>query len=234
MIENLPQYVGPVFILTTFLTAGFLIYAVRTSAADSLSGKVVLFILAFWLMFQAILGTGGFFQNTEAMPPRIFAFGALPALAFIVLIFVFARTRFVDRLPLKVLTLLHIVRIPVELVLLWLFQGGIIPESMTFEGRNFDILSGITAPIVYLLAFRGGTVNRPLLIIWNVLALLLLVNVVATAVLSFPGPIQQLSFDQPNRAIMYFPYNWLPSVIVPVVLFAHLAAFRQLLSKSTN
>ena len=46
-----------------------------------------------------------------------------------------------------------------------------IPQLMTFEGRNFDILSGITAPIIYWLAFRSGKTNRPLLIIWNILAL---------------------------------------------------------------
>ena len=40
------------------------------------------------------------------------------------------------------------------------------------------ILSGITAPIVYFLAFRKGGVNRWLLIVWNVVALGLLSNIV--------------------------------------------------------
>jgi hypothetical protein len=31
--------------------------------------------------------------------------------------------------------------------------------------------------------------------------------------------------------VLYLPYSWLPSIIVPLVLFSHLAAIRQLLKK---
>jgi hypothetical protein len=103
---------------------------------------------------------------------------------------------------------------------------------MTFEGRNFDILSGITAPFVYWLAFRSGKINRPLLIIWNVFALLLLINIVVHAFLSFPTPFQQLAFEQPNRGVQYFPFIWLPTIVVPIVLFSHLASLWQLLKTS--
>ncbi len=101
---------------------------------------------------------------------------------------------------------------------------------MTFEGRNFDILSGLTAPVVYWLGFRGGKIKRPLLIIWNILALGLLINIVATAILSFPCPFQQMAFDQPNRGVLYFPFIWLPTVVVPLVLFSHLISLWRLLT----
>jgi hypothetical protein len=51
----------------------------------------------------------------------------------------------------KILTLLHIIRIPVELGLYWLFIYKAIPQLMTFEGRNFDILVGLTVPFDLLL-----------------------------------------------------------------------------------
>jgi hypothetical protein len=57
---------------------------------------------------------------------------------------------------------------------------------------------------------------------------LLLINIVATAILSMPFPFQQLAFDRPNIAIMYFPYVWLPCCVVPIVLFAHLVSLRKL------
>ena len=104
---------------------------------------------------------------------------------------------------------------------------------MTFEGRNFDILSGISAPIMAWLAFRNGKINRPLLLIWNVLALLLLINIVTNAILSVPSPLQKFAFDQPNVGILYFPFIWLPSTVVPIVLFSHLVSFYQLLKKDT-
>lgn len=230
MIENLPQSVSIIFILTTFLTIGFFIYAIKRGAFSSNWTKVVNFLIPFWLFFQAILALGGFYLIFDAKPPHLPVFGILPALLLIVTLFVFARKDFISRLPLKTLTLIHIIRIPVELVLLWLFQYGQIPQLMTFEGRNFDILSGITAPIIFWLAFRKGKINRPLLIVWNLFALGLLVNIVTNAVLSFPFPFQQFAFDQPNRAVLYFPFVWLPTLIVPIVLFSHLASLWQLIA----
>lgn len=229
MIENLPWYISTVFLITSFSAAGIFLFAVRQNISDAIPAKVFSFLLAFWLFFQAVIGIGGFYAETNAMPPRLFLFGIFPALLTIILYFVFARKSFIEKLPLKTLTIFHIVRIPVEIVLFWLFQQKLVPQLMTFEGRNFDILSGLTAPIIYFIAFRKGKTNRTLLIIWNLFALGLLINIVVNAVLSIPFPFQQFAFDQPNRGVLYFPYVWLPTVIVPLVLFAHLISLWRLL-----
>jgi len=230
MIEDLPSYISITFLSTTFLTVGFLLAAIRQSVLNRIATKVFVAVLAFWMVFEATLALAGFHRVTGAFPPRVFAFAAMPAIGFILVYLIFFRKQFVEQLPLKLLTLLHIVRIPVEIVLLWLFQQGQVPVEMTFEGGNFDILSGITAPIIYFLAFRNGNVNRPLLIVWNIVALLLLINIVTTAILAFPSPFQQIAFDQPNLAVTYFPFIWLPAVIVPIVFFSHLAALVKLIT----
>ncbi len=230
MIENLPGYVSIAFILTTFLTVGFLFYAVRQIVSDTTAAKILFALVPLWLIFQAALASSGFYLLVDVFPPRLPLFAVIPALVLIILLFIFARKDFISRIPLKTLTLLHVIRIPVEIVLLWLFQNGQVPQLMTFEGRNFDILSGLTAPIIAWLAFRNGKTNRPLLIAWNIFALLLLINIVTNAVLSIPAPFQQLAFEQPNRAVLYFPFVWLPSVVVPVVLFCHLASLNKLFS----
>jgi len=93
--------------------------------------------------------------------------------------------------------------IPVEIVFMWRFIGGQVPRIMTFEGYNLDILSGMLAPIVYLIAFRGGKVNRPVLIAYNIIGMLLLANIVSIAILSLPSPLQLLACDQPNVAVTY-------------------------------
>jgi len=208
---------------------GIFLLAVRQNIFDAVSAKIFLFLLIFWLFFQAVIGIGGFYLETNAMPPRLLLYGIFPALLTIISYFIFAGKSFIEKLPLKTLTVFHIIRIPVEIVLFWLFEQKFVPQLMTFEGRNLDMLSGLTAPIIYLLAFRGGKTNRTLLIIWNFFALGLLINIVVNAVLSFPFPLQQFAFDQPNRALLYFPYVWLPTVIVPLVLFAHLISLYQLL-----
>jgi hypothetical protein len=59
-----------------------------------------------------------------------------------------------------------------------------------------------------------------------------LFNIVLTAILSAPLPIQQLAFEQPNIAVMYFPFVYLPGFIVPIVLFSHLVSLKKLMQAS--
>jgi hypothetical protein len=104
-----------------------------------------------------------------------------------------------------------------------------VPELMTFEGRNPDIISGLSAAGMLLAAFRGSRISRVLHLAWNIAGLALLLNIVAHAILAAPFDFQLLAFDQPNIGILHFPYVWLPCYIVPVVMLAHLAAIRQLI-----
>ncbi len=229
-MESVPAYVSVVFILTTFATVGFLIHAIKSVGTDKLPSKVLIFILPLWIFFQAALSLGGFYLETGSFPPRLLLFGVGPTLLLIAAYLAFFRDSFINKLPLKTLTLLHVIRVPVELVLYWLFVAEQVPEIMTFEGQNFDILSGFLAPIVFLTAFRRDGTIRWLLIAHNLLGLLLLTNIVATAVVSLPSPMQMTAFDQPNRAVLFFPYIWLPTIVVPIVFFAHLSSLWKLFS----
>ena len=229
MMEMLPAYIAVVFILTTFGCVAFLLQAIKSVGLERLPSKILIYLLPLWIVFSGALALGGFYQNASSVPPRVFLFGVFPALLLIIIYFLLFRRGFIESMPLRVLTLLHVVRIPVELVLYWLFIGGLMPQMMTFEGRNFDILSGILAPLVYLVAFRGKTTVKWLLVAYNVIGLILLANVVSIAALSMPSPMQQLNFGQPLRAVMFFPYIWLPAIVVPIVLFAHLASLWKLL-----
>ena len=228
MIENVPAYVPAFFILTTLAAVAFFFYGVIDASGRTKLRYVVPAIAAVWMIVQGALAKSGFYQPTGVFPPRIFAFGALPAILAVVAICVILRKDLADRLSLRTLTLLHVIRVPVEITLYWLASDRLIPDAMTFAGRNFDILSGLTAPAVYYFAFRGRRTKRPLLLIWNCAALLLLINIVAIAILSFPSPMQAMALEQPNRAVMFFPFVWLPTVVVPIVFFAHLAAIIKL------
>ncbi len=226
----MPSYVPIIFILTTFLTVGIFLYAIGKAGTDKLKGKLLFGFVLVWLVIQGVLAYTGFFQEFDKLPPRTFALGPLPFFLVTIAYLVFAR-KFLESMPLAALTLIHTIRIPVELVLLWLYQAGQAPIEMTFEGRNFDILSGITAPIVYFLAFREGGINRPLLIAWNIAALALLAIIVTIAVLAFPSPFQTIGLGQPNIGVTYFPFAWLPSIIVPTVFFCHVASIWKLVGQ---
>jgi hypothetical protein len=179
-------------------------------------------------ILQAALSIKGFFLITDTFPPRLFLIIG-PPLLLILLAFTTERGRtFVSTIDLKVYTYLHTIRIGVEIVLLWLFMQKLIPQSMTFEGRNFDILSGITAPLIAYFGFQTNKLNKRVLLGWNVICLILVLQVVITGVLSAPTVFQKFSFDQPNWAVLYFPFVWLPGIVVPIVIFGHLVAIRRL------
>jgi hypothetical protein len=159
----------------------------------------------------------------------------LPPLGTIAILFSTKNGRkFIDSLPLQTLTWLHTIRVPVEIVLFLLFVHKAIPQLMTFEGRNFDIFAGITAPLIAWYGFKKNQLSPTILITWNIICLVLVLNITIHAVLSLPAPFQQLAFEQPNIAVLYFPYNWLPAFVVPVVIFSHLAAIRQLIIKNSR
>jgi len=222
-MDNLPTYISIVFILTTILTIAFFYKAANGS-------KAALLILWVWIIIQTVLGLTRFYTKTTTIPPRIL-FLVVPALILIVSLFLTnTGKQFIDNLNIKYLTVLHVVRIPVEVVLFWLFLNKTIPQLMTFEGRNFDIAAGITAPIVYYFGMVKNTFNKKIMLVWNFICLGLLLNIVVNAALSTPSAVQQFAFDQPNIAILYFPINLLPAVVVPLVLLSHLAAIRQLIS----
>lgn len=189
--------------------------------ANGRSLKWLVYLLL-WSALQGILAYSGFYENTTATPPR-FALVLLPTTLFIIL---GLRKKALDWLALhrqrQWSTLLHSVRIFVELALWGLFMEELVPELMTFEGRNFDILAGITAPLITLLYFRFGLSDR-LLLAWNVIGLLLVLFILVNGILSAELPFQQFAFEQPNKAVALFPYIWLPSVIVPLVVWTHLS-----------
>lgn len=178
-----------------------------------------------WIVVVSVLAYSGFFRATTAFPPRLL-FLLIPAIMLVTYLY---RNLDAANVPTAWLLAIHGLRVPVELGLYELYQQRQIPISMTFEGWNFDILSGLSALglLAYVVLTKRELPPR-LFRIWNGLGLLLLGIIVLTAILSAPSPVQQLAFDQPNVAILSFPFTLLPAVIVPTVLLAHLLALKRL------
>jgi hypothetical protein len=215
MIERLPNWIEIVFILTSLATIGFFYYS------NGKPKKLTLLIIL-WSIVHSILAFNGFYENTESIPPR-FGLVLIPATLFIILGLLPKQQKwFLNERNSKISTFLHIVRLPVEIVLFELFIHKMIPELMTFNGRNFDILMGITAPIVGYF-FMVNKVGKKGLLIWNIIGLILVLSILTNGLLSAELPFQQFGFDQPNRGINYFPFVLLPALIVPIVIWTHLS-----------
>src|SRR5213593_294233 len=108
MTDQVPWHVSAVFILTTFACLGFFVQGIKAVGVDRLSSRLLAFVLPLWVFLQATLALGGFYQNIESVPPRLVLFGILPAVLLILVYFIFFRASFVERLPIKLLTMLHV------------------------------------------------------------------------------------------------------------------------------
>jgi hypothetical protein len=238
MIENLPISISLIFIIATLSTLLLFNWILKNSKSEitQKNASIIISCLIIWLIIQAVLTFNNVYNSdTNSLPSKIFLFGILPTLLTIITLFVTQKGRqFIDNLSLEKITYLNSVRIPVELVLWWLFLNKTVPELMTFEGRNFDILAGLTAPIIAYFGFTKQKLSTSTILIWNFVCLGLLINIVLNALFSAPSPIQKFAFNQPNIAILYFPFSWLPTFIVPIVLFGHLTSIRQLLKRKID
>ena len=220
-MAKLPTTVTILFLLTTITTL-WCFY-------QSYKSRKTLITIFGWMAIVGILGYSGFYSVQDTTPPR-FIFLLVPGVLFVIFSLLSKKGQdYSVRQNLKWLTLLHTVRVPVEIVLYYVYLEGLIPDLMTFEGYNYDILSGLSAPIAYYATFVKKWMGTRGLLIWNFICLGLLVNILTIAVLSAQTPIQQLAFDQPNIGVTYFPLVWLPTVIVPIVLYSHLTSIFRLL-----
>jgi len=201
---------------------------IRSGASGASRQKVLLvtrIVLAGWLGLIGILAKQGVFFDFRSLPPK-FAFAFIPSLvAMLVLAFSPSARRVAEALPAHWLIWPQSFRILIEIVLWQLYLQGRIAREMTFEGRNFDILVGATAPIIACIVARRGA--RWLVIVWNLLGIGILTNVALTGLLSAPTRFRQLITDPPTFIIAEFPYIWLPCFAVTAAYFLHIVSLRR-------
>jgi hypothetical protein len=132
--------------------------------------------------------------------------------------------RWLSLLPLPALVAFQAFRLPLELLLhSWVAQG-VIPFTMTWSGRNWDILTGLLALIA------APFCRRNIIPAWvaNVVGLVLLANVIRVVVLSSP-----VSFGWPVepklQLIYHVPYALIVPVCVGGALLGHIVLTRALL-----
>jgi len=182
--------------------------------------------LAGWLVVTAGLARLGVLSQWTARPPRL----ALVAVGGLVLGFLLRRTAtfrtLVGSTPAPWPIGLQVFRVPVELILFALQVSGRAPVQVTFEGRNLDILVGLTAPLVAWWVARRPA-SAWLTIGWNVLGLCMLTNTVAVVVTSTPGPLRLDWPGAPFTEIVRWPLVWLPAFLAPLAVLLHVTSIQQ-------
>jgi hypothetical protein len=183
---------------------------------------VFLAMAMLWVAVVSVAALSGAF-NPAQRPPVFFVLMLVSILTIGILL---ARSdtggRLARGVPLAVLVGFQAFRFPLELAMHRAYSEGLMPVQMSYSGRNFDIVTGITA-----LALAVSRVPHWVVRLWNVMGLVLLANIVGVAMLSTPvfalfGP------DRLNVFVMRMPYVLLPAVMVLAAWAGHLIVFRAL------
>jgi hypothetical protein len=187
--------------------------------------------LLFWLALTGVLGIRHFFEDFKALPPRLPGFVLLFSMALGILGYRFFKTKSFPKIQQVHLVFFQCFRIPVEILLAILAQASLLPTEMTFEGRNFDILIGLSAlPLAWWVRKKSPAQTKKVLVAWNIAGLILVSNVMIHGMLSAPTPFQVLKLSLDNFIIGYFPVVWLPLFLVPTAYFFHIVSLLKIRS----
>ena len=190
-------------------------------------GRVMLAITV-WVALLGFLSVQGFFDNFKSVPPRILPAVLVPLVAGLLFLRSAGARELLQRTPAQWSIYLQSFRIVMEIILWLLYLQHRAPAIMTFEGRNADILVGLTAiPVGYLCFVRKAWPPR-VAVWWNVAGILILLNVVVHAQLSTPSPFRVFVTDPPVTFIAYWPYILLPGFLVPLAWLGHAASLMKL------
>jgi len=181
-----------------------------------------------WLVGTLVLAATGVLRQFDRRPPPVALFLAAVLAGATWLACSGIGWRLARGLTFTTLVGLQAFRWPLELLMHRAAVEGVMPVQMSYGGRNFDIVTGITAALLALVLARR-TLPRAVVATWNVLGAALLLNVLVIAVRSMPF-IAAFGPDRLNTWIAYPPFVWLPALLVPVALAGHIVIFRKLVS----
>ena len=236
----IPLHISAFFIAMVFAIAFVIIIAVyvccnRANLSQSEKNRrllLTIFVILGWLTFTLIVGVSGMLADFTTRPPKLL-WMALPAFMLVIaLVFWEKFNELAKHLDNFWFIYPQAFRIIMEFIFWSLYRYKVLPVQMTFEGRNFDILVGLTAPIIVYYCFTKKIWSPKVALAWNFAGLILLANAVATAILSTPYPYRIFMTEPANTIVFYFPFIWLPTFVVPFALLLHLASIKRLMSTS--
>ena len=178
---------------------------------------------------SAVAATSGRLARFDRFPP--------PMLLMILSVFVMGfgtglstiGRRAADTLPLVSLIGLQTFRLPLEALMHRAGTLGIMPPQLSFGGYSFDVVTGFAACLLYGLMRAGVTVPKWALWTWNIWGWWCLFVIAVIAVTT--SPLLRLFGDDPrhvNTWVLFFPYVWLPVVLVTVAIAGHVMVTRRL------
>ena len=183
-------------------------------------------IIAAVMVVEYALAANGILREWTRRPPPLMLAVAVPLVLAIVVALSGVGRRVAGAASFAAIIAIQAFRLPLELVMHRAATIGLMPVQMSYSGRNFDIVTGALAIVVAWLAARSPRL-RAVVLAWNIVGTLLLINIVTIAIASTPifsafGP------DGLNTWVADPPYVFLPTVLVPAAVFGHALTWRKL------
>ena len=207
--------------------------AVRVLRRAGASVLLIVVLALIDLVIPAILAQFRMLDRYTPLPPPVLLMIGIITIVTLIVTLSPVGMRIIAVVGLPALVGFQVFRIPVEWLLHRLYEEGIVPVQMTYAGRNFDVISGVTAAVLGLWLMRErfapSRVSKTIVLVWNILGLMLLANIVTIAVLSTPVPFRMFLEEPPNLLPSRFPYLWLPTFLVQMALAGHVLVFRRML-----
>lgn len=228
------------FVVITLTFFGLVLKSLKNGLAQSTLAanrqkkifRNVIIGLVIWMVVLSSLSILGFFSDFSGFPPRFVIIILVPLITLVWTLLISKTTKqLLTHIPPQTIINLQVFRVFVEILLWMLFIQNLLPVQMTFEGRNFDIIAGITAPLIAYLAYSKKLLSKKMVIVWNFICLGLLLNIVLTAIFSMPTSFRYFTNEPANTIVTEFPIIWLPGFLVPLAYGLHFLSIRQLLNQ---
>jgi hypothetical protein len=181
-----------------------------------------------WMVGTYVAASKGALRFDTRPPTIMLMIGAVFVIAFAAGLSHFGKQLALG-LPLAALVGFQAFRFPLELLMHRAYAEGLMPVQMSYSGRNFDIITGMTAAVLGLVLWKRE-VSPWFVRLWHVMGVLLLANILTVAMLSTPMPFRKFWNEPANVWITQVPYVWLPAVFVLFAILGHVLIARRLTS----
>jgi hypothetical protein len=226
-----------ILFLSVMLLGGFLTYGLALAGSRDKSLTLperqklmirggVLFMSV--VALDLVVGSSGILLKFDQMPPPFMLF----FLTNLAIAFGFAFSPFgtvlARYLSFSALIGFQGFRILAELLLYSGLREGITPVQMTFEGYNFDIVTGVSAILLSLYLRKNPAAHMGLIRAWNFMGVGFLLIIAFVALTSLPVPFRVFMNEPSNIWVGLAPYTLLPGVLVVAAVVGHILVFRKL------
>lgn len=214
-------------------------YAINKSTDDeklkSKRKRTLLISMLLWQVYVFLIGSSGFLANFS-LPPRMPLLLILPLFLFTgIFLYQSRNKKWITSIPPLWLTAYQSFRIIVETLFVLSIPIGVLHKNVTIQGYNYDMIVGLTAPIIAFIVYRSRKTPRKLLIGWNYFGLGVLACTVFVFITTAFVP-QFYGFEATPLAPDFglYPYVLVPALLMPSAVFIHILSLIQLYKSKPN